>query len=116
MAHCGWGISPLPDVSAIAAALAAAIAAASVDARRYFMAQNHGCRIEVMDCNGILHNGSESEERPLLPDAKRCSGSATEVRATEGASYRWSATNFRVRPVTASHVALVTGRFGGDMR
>jgi len=47
----------------------------------------------VLDCNGILPEGSESEERLLLPNSKRCLGAASR-----GASYRWSAINFRVRP------------------
>src|SRR5215813_8212872 len=57
MSHGSCEESPPLDVWAIAVVLAAAMTAASVDARRNFMAQS--CLSDRSpDCSGILRNGS----------------------------------------------------------
>jgi len=72
-----FGYIAPPDVSAIAARLRRNDRR-ECRCKEVFHGAKSRCRIEVLDCNGILHNGLKSEERPLLPDAKRYTGSISE--------------------------------------
>src|SRR5579864_5576261 len=83
MAHCCLDVSLPPDVSAFAAVLVAAMTAASVDARRYLMAQitvvGSKCWIVMASCSRGLKakNGCYCKIRSAVK------GRRTEVRRRE---------------------------------